>query len=106
MIRSLTNTVKVGKDGQSSYFYRSSKHGIVTIPVSDRMRIKFIKLVAKIDKKIRNDKFMTQEEVELVLLHDDLVKEQTNVEYKLDPSPYKSLNTLLDLALENWLNRV
>jgi RecB family endonuclease NucS len=106
IIRSLINNIKEGKDGQSSYFYRSSKHGMVTIPVSDRVMKKFIKTVSKIDQKIRNDKFMTQEEVELVLLHDDLVKEQTNVEYKLDPSPYKSLNTLLDLSLEKWLIRV
>ncbi|MFZ1027477.1 MAG: endonuclease NucS domain-containing protein [Limnoraphis robusta] len=109
MTKNLIEAATLGQEGQFSYFYHNASNGrqySVSLKITSNMMSKYIKLVNKVGRDIDDNKIVLKEKIELLEFHIKLLKEQINIERKLEKIPYKNLDSLIELALEKWLERV
>ncbi|MGB3534261.1 MAG: endonuclease NucS domain-containing protein [Microcoleaceae cyanobacterium] len=108
MINSLINKIEYNEKKPRNYFnyVTYGEYHRLYLYLSKKMTIRYVKLVNQISRDIENDKVVSRSDLNLLELHKKLLKQQVNIDYKLNASPDQSLNTLLDLTLERWLNRL
>ncbi|MEB3277669.1 MAG: endonuclease NucS domain-containing protein [Lyngbya sp.] len=109
MTKNLIEAATLGQEGQLSCFYHNYSNGSqysVCLKISKNMIGKYVKLVNQVSRDIEDHKLVIRENIELLEFHIKLLKEQINIERQLENLPYKNLDSLIDLALEKWLERV
>lgn len=115
--RSLNNIIKTIQNGHSghslpytSYLHYEHKTGRkyhYSLPIHPLRGKKYIKELNQTIQNIWNDeKPILYDEIEFYEFYIELIKNQTGLEHSFDCNPYKSLENLIDLALEKWLARL
>ncbi|WP_254174570.1 endonuclease NucS domain-containing protein [Planktothrix pseudagardhii] len=108
LIKNLFEKIKDGYESQENRFlsYFSYNNRYIQLQCSRKYTHNYVKQTDMIRKKIIIFKPVTYEEMKLIELDIKIIKEKTGIERELEKSPYKSLNSLIDLALEKWLARI
>lgn len=106
--KNLIEAATLGQEGQFSYFYcyDSGNKYMIYLNINQNMMNKYINLVNQTFKDIEEKKAIIKENIELLELDNSFLKDKASIERKLENLPYKNLDSLIDLALEKWLERV
>ena len=111
-----------GKRRGSSYIRYYNDKGQMyhyTLPVVQNTARKYLTAIRRIQSAGIEKKPITYEDAEFINVQREIFKKKTGIEYKsqlipnksleslqVDFNPYKSLDSLIDMALEKWLERL
>ncbi|MGD1715272.1 endonuclease NucS domain-containing protein [Dapis sp. BLCC M172] len=102
-IKRLIEAIEIG--GYFSQFILG-RH-ICSLPIKRSITDKYIKEVNRIIKYPKHPKPLTREDIELFQYHKNLYEARTGQELQTEVlDAYKSLDSLVDLALQKWLERI
>ena len=97
----------IEKGGNHFHFTIGNRRYYCSLPISKNMGEKYIKEVNKIIKYPKNIKPLTREDIELFNHYKKLWEARIGEELKTEVLDcYKSLDSLIDLALEKWRSRL
>jgi hypothetical protein len=75
-------------------------------PIKSKTIVKYEKEFWNNYKKLKQLQALTYEDVKLLEDYSKFYEEDKGKAIEIIPSPYKNLDSLIDLALEKWLERV
>lgn len=88
------------------FYYHGNYRYSIHLQCSQKDTNNYVKQTNMIRKKIMTFKPVIYEEMKLIEFEIEIIKGKTGIERELEKSPYKSLNSLIHLALEKWLARI
>ncbi|ERT09241.1 hypothetical protein M595_0687 [Lyngbya aestuarii BL J] len=105
-IMDLNGTIRVGREWKKLQLEDPTQFRYNFSPIKSKTMAKYRSAVWNTFKSLQNRKPLTYEDVKLLEDYSKFSEEDTGKGIKIIPSPYKSLDFLIDLALEKWLERV
>lgn len=85
--------------------YENGKEYHYNLMTTKNRAEQYLKEAKNVFRLVREDDLLTYEDTEFISFYKQLIQKKTDICPDLQPN-YKSLNSLLDLALEKWLHRL
>ena len=105
-IMELNGTIRMRREWKKLQLEDQTQFRYNYSPIKSKTMAQYRSAVWNNFKSLQNRKSLTYEDVKLLEDYSKFSEEDTGKRIKIIPSPYKSLDFLIDLALEKWLERV
>ncbi|MGB3188710.1 MAG: hypothetical protein WBB43_04695, partial [Limnoraphis sp.] len=105
-IMDLNGTIRTGRELKKLQLEDPTQFRYNYSPLKSKTIAKYEKEFWNNYKKLKQLQALTYEDVKLLEDYSKFYEEDKGKAIKIIPSPYKSLDSLIDLALEKWLERV
>ncbi|MEA5497907.1 endonuclease NucS domain-containing protein [Limnoraphis robusta] len=105
-IMELNDTIRIRRELKKLQLEDPTQFRYNYLPIKSKTMAQYRSAVWNNFKSLHNRKSLTYEDVKLLEDYSKFSEEDTGKRINIIPSPYKNLDSLIDLALEKWLERV